>query len=80
MVIITVMKKPCTQVFPIGGTDIPIHTKSCYMFNGDNLMNRLCVYECQSQYTQTVYQYTCIWPLSGHHNGNKETTDNMIIS
>ena len=29
---------------------------------------------------QTVYQYTYIWSPSGHHNGNKETMDNIIIS
>ena len=27
---------------------------------------------------QTVYQYTYIWSLSGHHNGDKETMDNII--
>ena len=29
---------------------------------------------------QTVYQYTYIWSPSGHHNGDKETIDNIIIS
>ena len=26
---------------------------------------------------QTVYQYTCMWFLSGHYYGDKETMDNM---